>query len=77
MKAVLKSAMGMSREAYFQNQVGAKGFSPEIPSPSTNLSSAPVVFLFDGDNQRKCDLGVNAEADSRVHHQEIPCSRFC
>ena len=39
-------------------------------------SSAPVVFLFDGDNQRKCDLGVNTEADSRVHHQEIPCSRF-
>lgn len=40
-------------------------------------SSAPVVFLFDGDNQRKCDLGVNAEADSRVQHQEIPCSKFC
>lgn len=40
-------------------------------------SSAPVVFLFAGDNQRKCDLGVNAEADSRIQYQETPSSRFC
>lgn len=39
-------------------------------------SSAPVVFLFAGDNQRKRDLGVNAEADLRVH-QEMSSSRFC
>ena len=45
MKAVLKSAMGMSSEACFWNQVGAKGYSPEILGPSTHLSSLLYLLL--------------------------------